>query len=129
MSNTLEFDSESVSKAPEAFPRDQYTLRVRGGDQADNDPRKRPTDPVGLSRSILHVLYQNKDGYVNIQSVGPVALNVVMTAFRIASEEAEKRTKGSVLVCRQSEYTAEIGGRRRKGICTRIFGIPIKDAL
>jgi hypothetical protein len=35
---------------------DPRILRARGGDFNNPDPSKRPTDPVGLSRSILHVL-------------------------------------------------------------------------
>lgn len=106
---------------------DARTLRARGGDVNDADPAKRPTDPVGLSRSILHVLKDNE--YVRVLSVGPTALSSVMTAFRLASREVESLTNGSVLVCRQSEYTAEIGGKKAKGISTRIFAINIKFAL
>jgi hypothetical protein len=82
---------------------------------------------VGLSRSILHVL-KNHD-YVRILSVGPTALSSVMSAYRLASRDIESLTNGSVLVCRQSEYSAEIGGKKTKGICTRIFAIDIKFAL
>ena len=106
---------------------DARTLRARGGDSNDPDPAKRPTDPVGLSRSILHVLKDNE--YVRVLSVGLTALSSVMTAFRLASREVESLTNGSVLVCRQSEYTAEIGGKKAKGISTRIFAINIKFAL
>ena len=106
---------------------DERTLRARGGDVNDPDPNRRPTDPVGLSRSIVHVLRDYE--YVNILSVGPVALSSVMKAFRLASDEAERTTKGQVLVCRQSEYNAEIGGKKAKGVCTRIFAINIKFAL
>ena len=106
---------------------DARTLRARGGDSNDPDPHKRPTDPVGLSRSILHVLKENE--YVRVLSVGPTALNAVMSAFRLASREVESLTNGSVLVCRQSEYTAEIGGKKAKGISTRIFAINIKFAI
>jgi len=42
-----------------------FTLRVRGGDSENSE--KKSTDPVGLSRSILHVLRQNQDGWVNVQ--------------------------------------------------------------
>ena len=35
---------------------DPRILKARGGDPHAEDPLKRPTDPVGLSRSILHVL-------------------------------------------------------------------------
>ena len=35
---------------------DPRILKARGGDPNAEDPLKRPTDPVGLSRSILHVL-------------------------------------------------------------------------
>jgi hypothetical protein len=107
--------------------KDTRTLRARGGDPNDPDHGKRPTDPVGLSRSILHVLKDNE--YVRVLSVGPTALSSVMSAFRLASREVESLTNGSVLVCRQSEYTAEIGGKKAKGISTRIFAINIKFAL
>ena len=106
---------------------DTRTLRARGGDPNDPDHGKRPTDPVGLSRSILHVLKDNE--YARVLSVGPTALSSVMSAFRLASREVESLTNGSVLVCRQSEYTAEIGGKKAKGISTRIFAINIKFAL
>jgi hypothetical protein len=52
-----------------------------------------------------------------------------MSAFRLASREVESLTNGSVLICRQSEYSAEIAGRKAKGISTRIFAIDIKFAL
>lgn len=106
---------------------DPRILRARGGDINNPDISKRPTDPVGLSRSIIHVLEDYE--YVNILSVGPVALSQVMKAYRLASDEAERTTKGQVLVCRQSEYNAEIGGKKAKGVCTRIFAINIKFAL
>jgi hypothetical protein len=105
---------------------DPQTLRARGGDPNNPDPSRRPTDPVGLSRSIMHVLEDHE--YVRINSVGPVALNSVMAAFRIASREIESRTTGAVLVIRQSEYPATIDGKQTKGVCTRIFAIPIKYA-
>jgi len=121
--------NESVPESPEKAGKkhDPYTLKARGGDVNDPDPKRRPTDPVGLSRSILHVL-ANSD-YVRVLSVGPTALNSVMSAFRLASQAAESRTHGTVLVLRQSEYTAEIDGKPAKGVCTRIFGIPTKYAL
>ena len=103
------------------------TLKARGGDPNDPDESRRPTDPIGLSRSILHVLKDHE--YVRILSVGPTALTSVMTAFRLASRDIESLTNGSVLVCRQSEYSAEIAGKKAKGICTRIFAIDIKFAL
>lgn len=106
---------------------DPRTLKAKGGDPNDPDDTRRPTDPVGLSRSILHVL-KNHD-YVRILSVGPTALSSVMSAYRLASRDIESLTNGSVLVCRQSEYSAEIGGKKTKGICTRIFAIDIKFAL
>jgi hypothetical protein len=102
-------------------------LRVKGGNPTDPDPSKRPTMAAGLSRSILHVLSSNE--FVRVESVGPVALSVVMTAFRMACEFAEKRSGGIVLVMRQHEYDAEIGGKKAKGIRSRIFAIPIKDAV
>ena len=76
---------------------------------------------------ILHVLKDYE--YVRVLSVGPTALNSVMTAYRLASREIESLTNGSVLVLRQSEYSAEIAGKKAKGICTRIFAIDIKFAL
>ena len=106
---------------------DPRTLKARGGDPNDPDESKRPTDPIGLSRSILHVLKDHE--YVRILSVGPTALNSTMTAFRLASREVESLTNGSVLVCRQSEYEAIVAGKKTKGVCTRIFGIPIKYTL
>lgn len=106
---------------------DPCTLRARGGSFDDPEPSKRPTDPVGLSRSILHVLSEHN--YVKVLSVGSVALQQTMTAFRIAAQEVESKTQGVVLVARQSEYTAEVGNKRAKGVCTRIFAIPIQYAL
>jgi hypothetical protein len=106
---------------------DPRILKARGGNLNDSDPNKRPTDPVGLSRSILHVLKDHE--YVRVLSVGPTALSSVMSAFRLASREIESLTNGSVLVCRQSEYTAEVNGKKTKGISTRIFAIDIKFAL
>jgi hypothetical protein len=105
---------------------DPRILRARGGDFNDPDTSRRPTDPLGLSRSIVHVLRDYE--YVNILSVGPVALTSVMRAFRLASDTAERTTKGQVLVCRQSEYNAEIAGKKAKGVCTRIFAVNIKEA-
>lgn len=75
----------------------------------------------------MHVLKEHD--YVKILSVGPTALNATMNAFRLASREVESLTNGSVLVNRQSEYYAEINGKRTKGVCTRIFAIDIKAAL
>ena len=106
---------------------DTRILKARGGDPNDPDESKRPTDPIGLSRSILHVLKEHE--YVRVLSVGPTALSSVMSAFRLASREVESLTNGSVLICRQSEYSAEIAGRKAKGISTRIFAIDIKFAL
>ena len=106
---------------------DPRILKARGGDPNDPDDSRRPTDPIGLSRSILHVLKEHE--YVRVLSVGPTALSSVMSAFRLASREVESLTNGSVLVCRQSEYSAEIAGKKAKGISTRIFAIDIKFAL
>lgn len=102
------------------------TLKVKGGVDPDK-PDKKATDPVALSRAILHVLKSNE--YVRVLSVGPNALVITMKAFRLAAEEVESRTNGAVLVCRQSEYEAIIANKKTKGICTRIFGIPIKSAI
>ena len=111
------------------FADDPYTLRVRGGDFDPERPDKKPTDPVALSRAILHVLAKNDNGYVRVLSVGPKALVIVMKAFKLAANEAESRTNGAVLVCRQSEYEAIVANNKTKGVCTRIFGIPVKYAL
>jgi hypothetical protein len=105
---------------------DENTLRVRG-EAINAESGREPTDPHKLSRAILHVLKNSE--YVRILSVGPKALNITMQAFRLAAQEAESRTNGAVLVCRQSEYDAIIGNNKTKGTCTRIFGIPIKFAL
>lgn len=106
---------------------DPCTLRARGGNFEDPDVSKRPTDPVGLSRSVLHVLSEHN--YVRVLSVGSISLQQVMTSFRIAAQEVESRTQGVVLVARQSEYVADVGNRKAKGICTRIFAIPVQYAL
>ena len=117
----------ATNEKPKNNTNDPRILKARGGDPNAEDPTKRPTDPVGLSRSILHVLKDHE--YVRILSVGPTALSSTMTAFRLASREVESLTNGSVLVCRQSEYNAEIAGKKTKGISTRIFAIDIKFAL
>jgi len=96
------------------------TIRVRGGN--DN-----PTDPVGLSRAILHVLEDNE--YVKLETIGPKSLYIAMTAFRMASNIAESKQQSAVLVMRQSEYDTEINGKWARGICTRIFSIPVKCAV
>jgi stage V sporulation protein SpoVS len=113
-------------KKDESWKKDGFTLRVKGGDPNDSDEHRRPTDPVGLSRSILHVLNNNEDGYVKLMSVGPTALNIAMKGYRIAKQEIESKTDGVALVSSQTEYTAEINGKGTKGICTRVFAIPIK---
>ncbi len=126
----MEINDEPVNTINNDKPKkmsDPRTLKAKGGDPNDSDMSRRPTDPVGLSRSILHVLKDHE--YVRILSVGPTALSSVMSAFRLASRDIESLTNGSVLVCRQSEYSAEIGGKKTKGICTRIFAIDIKFAL
>jgi stage V sporulation protein SpoVS len=119
--------NESSTDEKFIFSNEPFTLKVRGGEVDPRRPDKKPTDHVALSRAILHVLGKNE--YVRILSVGPIALNIVMKAFRLASKEIESRTNGAVLVCRQSEYEAMIGSNKTKGVCTRIFGIPIKNAL
>lgn len=120
-----------VSDLPEdekyIFVNDPFTLRAKGGDVDPDNPSKKPTDPMRLSRAILHVLKENE--YVRILSVGPKAQIIVMKAFRLAAQEAESRTNGAVLVCRQSEYEAMVGNNKTRGVCTRIFGIPIKYTL
>ena len=106
--------------------RDPQIVRVRGGDPEDADPKKRPTPPSALSRSILHVLKDFE--WVDLESVGPKALSIVCEAFRLADLEVAKRAAGVVLVMRQKEYTADIGGRKTRGIRTRIFAIKIQHA-
>jgi hypothetical protein len=128
MIENLDEPSIVVEKEPKArVKNDPRILKARGGDPNDPDLNKRPTDPVGLSRSVLHVLKDHE--YVRVLSVGPTALASVMSAFRLASREIESLTNGSVLICRQSEYSAEIGGKKAKGVSTRIFAIDIKYAL
>lgn len=121
------------AQAQENNQKDKFTIRVKSGGDPNN-PNNKPTNPKGLARSVLHVLKQfdsetKEGGYVRVLSVGSPSLTIVMEAFRLASQEVESRTNGSVLVLRQSEYTANIGGKKARGICTRIFGIPIKYAV
>ena len=123
---------ENINKeitGPDGQYEEKYTLKVKGGDNKSPDESKRPTDPVGLSRSILHVLDSNPSGYCKINSVGPVALNAAMAGFRLASISYSSRTKGTVLVMTQSEYTAQVAGNNTRGVCTRIFPIPVNYQL
>jgi len=99
-----------------------FTLRVRGGDS--NDPLKKATDPIGLSRSILHVLRKNPDEWVNVQCVGAKSLFIASIAFQMAATEIERYSRSVRLVNTQWTYAAEIGGKPAKGICMRIFAIP-----
>jgi hypothetical protein len=122
----LENINEQLEQRTENEP---YTLKVRGGDIKSPDESKRPTDPVGLSRSILHVLESNPSGYCKINSVGATALNAAMAGFRLASIAYSARTKGTVLVLTQSEYTAIVAGNKTRGICTRIFPILVTNQL
>jgi hypothetical protein len=130
--NNIEIEQKRLTQNDSAldekfiFANDPYTLKVRGGEGTPDNPKK-PTDPVALSRAVLHVLADSD--YVRILSVGPKALNITMKAFRLAAQEAESRTNGAVLVARQSEYEAIVANKKTKGICTRIFGIPIKNCL
>ena len=101
-----------------------YTLRVKGGDSKSDDPSRKSTDPVGLSRSILHVLRQNQDNWVNVQCVGAKSLFIASIAFQMAANEIEKHSRAVRLVNTQWTYAAEIGGKPDKGICMRIFAIP-----
>jgi len=103
---------------------DERTLRARGGDPNDPDPNRRPTDPVGLSRSILHVLRKNPDEWVNVHCVGAKALFTASVAFQMAASEIERYSRSVRLVNTQWTYAAEIGGKPAKGICMRIFAIP-----
>ena len=82
--------------------KDPQVIRVRAGDPKSSDPDKRPTNPEGLSRSILHVL--KKHDYVQVYSVGPKALNITMAGYRGAKERFAKVLDGWVLVCSQSEW-------------------------
>lgn len=120
------FEKSSVD-APEQSIENLTTLKVKGGNWRDEDVTKRPTDPQGLARSILHVL-ANK-GAVNVNSVGNVALNITMKAYRIAKMEVASRTTETTLVIDQTEYKAVVNGKPAKGLCTRIFPIPRKDLV
>jgi|LauGreDrversion4_2_1035121.scaffolds.fasta_scaffold510254_2 hypothetical protein len=102
--------------------KNSFTLRVRGGDSENSE--KKSTDPVGLSRSILHVLRQNQDGWVNVQCVGAKSLYIASIAFQLAASEIEKYSRSVRLVSTQWTYAAEIGGKPAKGINIRIFAIP-----
>jgi hypothetical protein len=101
-----------------------FTLRVKGGDAHSDDPSKKATDPVGLSRSILHVLRKNQEGWVNVHCVGAKSLFTASIAFQMAASEIERYSRSIRLVNTQWTYTAEIGGKPAKGICMRIFAIP-----
>ncbi len=125
--NPVEEIENSETTTIELGPgKDPQIIRVRAGDPKSDDPNKKPTNPEGLARSILHVL-KNHD-YVQVYSVGPRALNITMTGYRCAKEKFTKVLDGWVLVCSQSEYVAEIGGKTTLGVCTRIYPIPIKFA-
>lgn len=106
-----------------------YTIRVRGGNHGDPDPSRRPTDHVGLSQSLLKMMLQNPERVVRVQCVGAKALFIACEAFRLAAVNFEKSQHGFVLVNRQSTYMANIAGRNAKGICLRIFPIPVRDAV
>lgn len=124
-------DEKEIRRAPDGRDiREVLTLRVRGGDRHADDESKRPTDPHKLARAILELLKDYPtEGWVNVESVGPTALLVVNTAFRIAREEAGKRLPSAMLVMTQWEYPATVGGRKTRGICTRIFPIPTRYAI
>jgi hypothetical protein len=107
----------------------KFILKVRGGNSKTPDPDRKPTDPVGLSRSILHVLESNPHGYCKLHSVGPTALSSALAGFRLASISYSSRTKGTVLVMTQSEYTATVAGNKTRGVCTRIFPMPVAYQL
>lgn len=117
--DVTEIKTETPVKDPKA-------IRVRAGDPKSDNPDKKPTNSEGLARSILHVL--EKHDYVQVYSVGPHALNITMAGYRSAKDKFTKVLDGWVLVCTQSEYAAEIGGRTTLGVCTRIYPIPIKYA-
>ena len=101
---------------------DNFTLRVRGGDSSKSG--NKATNPVGLSRSILHTLRKNPEQWVNVQCVGAKSLFVASVAFQMAASEIESRARSVRLVNTQWTYEAEIGGKSAKGICMRIFAIP-----
>ncbi|MBS1722399.1 MAG: hypothetical protein JSS66_05270 [Armatimonadetes bacterium] len=107
--------------------KDPQAIRVRAGDPKSTDPDKKPTNPEGLARSILRVL--EKHEYVQVYSVGPHALNITMAGYRCAKERFAKVLDGWVLICTQSEYVADIGGKPTLGVCTRMYPVPIKYAL
>jgi hypothetical protein len=100
---------------------ESFTLRVRGGDSNNS---KKATNPVGLSRSILHVLRKNPEQWVNVQCVGAKSLFIASVAFQMAASEIESHSRSVRLVNTQWTYAAEIGGKPAKGICMRIFAIP-----
>lgn len=67
-------DEPSIVAEKEPKPKvknDPRILKARGGDPNDVDENRRPTDPVGLSRSILHVLKEHE--YVRVLSVEPAS--------------------------------------------------------
>lgn len=98
---------------------DNFTLRVRGGDS--NKSGKPPTNPVGLSRSILHTLRKNPEEWVNIQCVGAKSLFIASVAFQMAASQIDSKGRPVELVNTQWTYDAEIGGKPAKGICMRIL--------
>lgn len=112
-----------VIKTADSLTKDKFTLRVRGN-PVNGEPS---TNPKGLARSILHVFNDNPIGYVKLESVGRNALDIAMAAYRIARGMFSQRTTDFDLVVIQSEYTAEINGAPTRGVCTRIFPIPISN--
>jgi hypothetical protein len=111
--------NSETAKIDTKWKDDGHTLRVKGGDKV--------TDPVGLSRSILHVMEGNPtECYVKVLSVGPVALNIVLKAYRIAQSVIKNSTDGTILAITQSEYFTDIDGTKARVVCTRIFPISTK---
>ena len=116
--------SENLRVANKSLTTDtneSFTLRVRGAGEGSNN---KSTDPVGLSRSILHVLRKNQEGWVNVQCVGAKSLFIASIAYQMAASEIEKYSKSVRLVNTQWTYATEIAGKPAKGICMRIFAIP-----
>jgi len=92
-------------------------LKVKGGSE-------NPTSPVGLSRSMLHVL--NEHGFVELLSVGAKSLDIAVSAYKLANIEIKKRHSGIVLVCAHTEDQAMIGDDKTRRTITRVFPIKTK---
>jgi stage V sporulation protein SpoVS len=92
------------------------SLKIKGGDN--------PTSPIGLSRSMLHVL--NEHGFVELWSIGDKAENVATAAYRLADEEVKKRHSGIVLLMSQAVDQTYIGKEKAYRVKTRVFPVKTK---